>query len=50
MTVRFHPPENQSAYAEHVLAVLVEAALPQIMVHLEQVCSQEPEETQVRTA
>lgn len=44
MTVRFHPPEDQSAYAEQVLATLVRAALPQI---LEQARQQEPREEQV---
>jgi len=36
MTVRFHPPENQSAFADRVLSIFVQAALPQIMEQLEQ--------------
>lgn len=50
MTVRFHPPEDQEAYAGRVLAVLVQAALPQIMEQLEQFRRQEAREGQVRGA
>lgn len=50
MTVRFHPPEDQSAYAEQVLATLVRAALPQMLEQLEQVRSQDSREVQVRSA
>lgn len=28
MTVRFHPPEDQRLYADHALAILLQAALP----------------------
>lgn len=50
MTVRFHPPEEQVEFAERVLAILVQAALPQVTEQLEQVCQQESRETQVRSA
>lgn len=44
MTVRFHPPEDPDAYAERVLAVLVQAALPRIMERLEQFQAREARE------
>ena len=50
MTVRFHTPENQSSYAERVLALLVQTALPQVMEQLEASCQQEPRETLDRSA
>lgn len=50
MTVRFHEAENQSAYADHVLAILVQAAIPQVMAQLEQTCQQETRETLDRSA
>ena len=45
MTVRFHETENQSAYAERVLALLVQAALPQVMEQLEPSYRQAAQET-----
>jgi len=50
MTVRFHPPENQSAYADHVLALLVQAALPQVMEQLEQPRRKKPQEPDAHSA
>jgi len=50
MTVRFHPPENQSVYADHVLALFVQAALPQIMEQLEQSHQKESQETETHDA
>ena len=50
MTVRFHEAENQSAYAERVLALLVQAATPLVMEKLEQSCQQEVQETLDRSA
>ena len=49
MTVRFHEAENQSAYAELVLALLVQAAMPQVMEQLEASCQQEARETLERS-
>ena len=50
MTVRFHPPENQSAYAERVLALFVQAALPRALEQLEQLRRQEKTEEDIRGA
>ena len=50
MTVRFHTPENQSAYADHVLTILVQAAMPVVMEQLEQSRQQEAQETLDRSA
>ena len=50
MTVQFHEAENQSAYADHVLAILVQAAIPQVMAQLEQTCQQETRKALDRSA
>lgn len=50
MTIRFHPPENQSAYAEHVLAILTVAAVPLVMEQLEQVQQQDHQEPETISA
>ena len=50
MTVRFHVPENQNTYAEHVLTILVQAAMPAVTEQLEQLRQQEAVETLDRSA
>lgn len=35
MIVRFHPPEDRRLYADHALAILLQAALPQAGALLE---------------
>lgn len=42
MTVRFHPPQDQSAYADRVLAVLLQAAMPQAAAQLARISREEP--------
>lgn len=50
MTVRFHVPENQNAYAEHMLTILVQAAMPVVMEQLEQSQAHETREALDRSA
>lgn len=35
MNIRFHPPEDPAEYAQRLLLLLVQAALPQIRPQLE---------------
>jgi len=41
MTVRFHPPQDQGAYADRVLTILVQAAMPHAVEQLERSHRQE---------
>ena len=41
MNVRFHPPKDQEQYTDHVLSVLLRAALPQAQAQLEQLMQNE---------
>lgn len=41
MTIHFHPPEDGAAYAEKVLSILLQAALPQVQEQLNHLLQEE---------
>lgn len=50
MTVRFHLPEHPEHYEEHLLHVLLNAALPQAKAKLETLLREEAARTEHRGA
>lgn len=50
MNVRFHLPENEKQYADQVLTVLLQAALPQAMAQLDAMLSEETSRTERESA
>ena len=49
MNVRFHPPQEQEPYAERVLALLLQAAVPQAKEQLEELLRTEQNAGQKQT-
>lgn len=41
MTVNFHPPEDEPAYADKLLAILLQAALPEAKKQLDRLLQAE---------
>ncbi|MDE7245363.1 MAG: hypothetical protein K2O18_15510 [Oscillospiraceae bacterium] len=50
MNVRFHPPQEQEQYAEQVLAILLQAAIPQAKEQIEEQLYVEQTSDESRTA
>lgn len=50
MNIRFHPPKNEEKYADQLLAILIQAALPHAKAQLEIMARDEAARTAERSA